>query len=154
MEFTRRIFDSYSSHLSIIHWLSFMCHALTNLLDGTAKWESGAVYVCLLQLPAEKPSWAVSIRRVCLQQSNSLLILDGAILGQPLHPHTYTVQTTKSCINELCNQSTPRYTPLELFLLTIPLSWLPIRLDIGLIHGQSAGSLWSFNQVQKVFRTQ
>jgi hypothetical protein len=38
-------------------------------------------------------------------------------------------------------KSTPRYTQLEVSLLTIPLSCLAIGLDIGLIQGLMDGSL-------------
>jgi len=54
--------------------------------------------------------------------------------------------------NVMREESTPRYTQLEVFLLSIPLSCLTIGLDIGLIQGLIAGSLWSFTQVQKVIR--
>jgi len=47
---------------------------------------------------------------------------------------------------------TPRYTQLDLSLLSIPLSCLAIGLDIGLIQGLIAGSLRSFTQAQKVIR--
>jgi len=49
-------------------------------------------------------------------------------------------------------ESTPRYTQLEVSLVSIPLSCLTIGLDIGLIQGPIAGSLWSFTQAQKVIR--
>ena len=49
-------------------------------------------------------------------------------------------------------ESTPRYTQLEVSLLSIPLSCLAIRLDIRLILGLIAGSLLTFTQAQKVIR--
>ena len=46
-------------------------------------------------------------------------------------------------------ESTPRYTQLEVSLLSIPLSCLTIGLDIGLIQGLLDGSLQRFTQAQK-----
>jgi len=51
-------------------------------------------------------------------------------------------------------ESTPRYTQLEVSLLSIPLSCLAIGLDMGLIQGLIDGALRSFAQAQKVIRVE
>jgi len=54
--------------------------------------------------------------------------------------------------NVTWEESTPRYTQLDVSLFSIPPSCLTIGHDIGLIQGLVAGSLRSFTQAQKVFR--
>jgi hypothetical protein len=51
-------------------------------------------------------------------------------------------------------ESTPRFTQLEVSLQSIPLSCLAIGLDIGLIQGLIDGPHQSFTQAQKVIRVE
>jgi len=57
-------------------------------------------------------------------------------------------------VSVMREESTPRYTQLEVSLLSIPLSCLAIGLDIGLIQGLIDGSLRSVTQAQKVIRVE
>jgi hypothetical protein len=50
-------------------------------------------------------------------------------------------------------ESIPRYTQLEVSLLSKPLSCLTIGLDIGLLHQQNVNWFGSYNSMTQLFRT-
>jgi len=75
---------------------------------------------------------------------NLEIYLDAIVKGQLIFHHHSHAGVQGDVLRE---ESTPRYTQQEVSLLSIPLSCLAIRLDIGLIQGLIDDSLRSFPQV-------